>query len=1134
MPQVFFDAAGTRRRIVHRILAWFGGIALILGAVFTATLFEVPALPSLLSPATHSAASNPLQLPPRPQAMARHEFNQLERQLRTVAATRKKSTTPASGKNILGAYYAPWEETGLHSLRANAGSITHLFPVWLHLNQAGTGLDLRDWDPEVNIHNADVISIARQNGIKIIPVLDNSTDGVFGRQKVRALLSSPSASRQLVANLTAFIQTNRFDGLNLDFENLDDSDWKLIPAFIASLRAALPGKFLAIDVEAEANPQVVAELATQVDRVILMAYDEHDEGGDAGPIASAPWTESVLEKMLSEVPEDKVILGVGAYSYDWTAGKKAAEPLSYQEAITLAADNHEGEPPEDIISLDDNAINSTFGYVDESGKNHRVWMLDAISGYNQARIGRAFGIRDMAVWSLGTEDPTLWKALQPGTKPAELERMVYPYGVDYFGEGEILRVRSEPKEGLRRLKTDPDTGLIVDATYQKFGSPYEIERRGKLPRAIALTFDDGPDPVYSPQILDILKKEGVPATFFVIGQNAEKNPQLLRRMLDDGHEIGSHTYTHPNLGRESDLRIELELNTTQRAIQSLLGRSTLLFRPPYNADAEPTSREEVMPVVLAARLGYITVGELIDPQDWNPRNDDGSPRTAEEIADLIVRGAKKGEGNCVLLHDGGGNRDATVAALRLAIPRLKQAGFRFVPVSALTGKTRDQIMPPITSAQMGFAWVDQVVFGFVYTFLWILAVAFTAGILLGIARVLLIVPLALSARRNPGPPFIAGFQPTVTALIAAYNEEKVIVATVQSVLASDYPLHQVIVIDDGSQDATSARVQEAFADDPRVRLITKPNGGKASALNHGIEAAQGEILFCIDADTVLAPDAIRRLVPHFADGKVAAVAGNVRVGNPDKLLTRWQSIEYITSQNIDRAAYGQMNAITVVPGAIGAWRKSALAEVGGYGADTLAEDMDLTWRLRRAGWKLATETEARAYTEAPDTWSAFFKQRFRWSYGTLQCLWKHRGAMGRYGWFGWFALPTLWLFQVVFNVLAPLIDLQVAWAAVTFLGSWVVRGTLTKDWQPSGPAGQTLLNMALLYAVFTIAELLAGVIAYRMERANPRELWALPIQRLCYRQVMYAVIFKAIGKAITGARTGWGKLDRKATSRIGK
>ncbi|HEX9108235.1 MAG TPA: glycosyltransferase, partial [Longimicrobiales bacterium] len=469
-------------------------------------------------------------------------------------------------------------------------------------------------------------------------------------------------------------------------------------------------------------------------------------------------------------------------------------------------------------------------------------------------------------------------------------------------------------------------------------------------------------------------------------------------------------------------------------------------------------------------------------------------------------------------------------ALRMVIPQLQEAGYRFVSVSQLAGTTRDHVMPALKEKDLPLVGFDRIAFGAIFTLENLLILAFLLGVALGIGRALLMVPPALVSyfrgRRKRWP---EDYRPRASVLIAAYNERPVITRTLATVLESDYPDLEVVVVDDGSSDGTGDAVEEAYGWHPAVRLIRQPNGGKAGALNHALEVATGDVLVCFDADTQIAPDTISKLVRHFADRRIGAVAGNVKVGNRMNLLTRWQSIEYITSQNLDRRVYALMNAVTVVPGAVGAWRREAVLGVGGYVADTLAEDMDLTFRLRRAGWKIETDSEALGWTEAPDTLKALFKQRFRWAFGTLQCLWKHRGALGRYGFFGRLALPVLWVFQVVFQLLAPLVDLQMLFALYNFVSSWLMRNKLAEDWQPLPGATHLLMSTGFFYGVFFAVELLMAVIAYRLDKEKVGDLKWLFWQRFVYRQLMYGVLWKSITQALRGGRSGWGKIERKGT-----
>jgi cellulose synthase/poly-beta-1,6-N-acetylglucosamine synthase-like glycosyltransferase len=302
------------------------------------------------------------------------------------------------------------------------------------------------------------------------------------------------------------------------------------------------------------------------------------------------------------------------------------------------------------------------------------------------------------------------------------------------------------------------------------------------------------------------------------------------------------------------------------------------------------------------------------------------------------------------------------------------------------------------------------------------------------------------------------------------------------------------------------------------------NGGKAVALNKGLVLAKGEIVVALDADTQFAPDAIRLLARWFEDPRVGAVAGNAIVGNRVNLVTRWQALEYVTAQNLERRALAALGCVTVVPGAVGAWRRSALAALGGYPPETLAEDQDLTLSVQRAGWRVEFDSEARAYTEAPDTVSGLLKQRFRWSFGTLQCLWKHRAALfdTRRPVLGFVALPQIWLFQIVLATAAPLVDLAVLWS---LLAAGVDRLFHPVEWQPDN-----LIQALLYWAIFVLVDLSASALGMAMERRAPwRDIGWLPAQRFGYRQLMYYVVIKAVAAAVRGRRVGWGVLERRAT-----
>ncbi|HBF28139.1 MAG TPA: hypothetical protein DDW73_00685 [Rhizobium sp.] len=365
----------------------------------------------------------------------------------------------------------------------------------------------------------------------------------------------------------------------------------------------------------------------------------------------------------------------------------------------------------------------------------------------------------------------------------------------------------------------------------------------------------------------------------------------------------------------------------------------------------------------------------------------------------------------------------------------------------------------------------------------------------------------------------------VSVLVPAYNEAKVIEASVRRLLESTGVSLEVIVIDDGSKDGTAAVVERFFAHDPRVRLIVQDNGGKASALNHGLAMSRGEIIVALDADTQFEPDTVSRLVSWFVCENIGAVAGNTKVGNCHNAVTLWQTVEYVTSQNLERVAFSSLGAMMVVPGAAGAWRRDALLEVGGYPEDTLAEDQDVTIALHSAGWKVIYDPEAVAWTEAPETFRDLIKQRLRWAYGTVQCLLKYRSlcfsrkAPG----IAWIGLPQAWFFQIAFAIISPLIDVIMI-CSLVFSGISFFREEYLMPW---------LLPDKVLFcfATMLLIEIICGSIAYRLEPREQR-LQTLPFlaQRFVYRQSMYLVVLKSLYMRFRTLPMGWGKLQRSGIS----
>jgi cellulose synthase/poly-beta-1,6-N-acetylglucosamine synthase-like glycosyltransferase/peptidoglycan/xylan/chitin deacetylase (PgdA/CDA1 family) len=780
-------------------------------------------------------------------------------------------------------------------------------------------------------------------------------------------------------------------------------------------------------------------------------------------------------------------------------------------------------------------MNPHFAYLDENNNRHDVWFLDGVTALNQMRGAKQLGINTFALWRLGSEDRSLWTVWdKPGeaNAPEELKNVPPGQDVDIEGQGEIIRIDSRPAAGEREISIDDDTKLIDDENFKSMPSPYTIDMYGNSPNKIAITFDDGPDPEWTPKILDVLKQKGVKATFFLIGIEAEKYGAVTKRIYNEGHEIGNHTFTHPDISNISKRYFEVELNLTESLFEGKLGVKPVLFRPPYSIDQEPDTADQVRPLELSQEMGFITVGDKLDPNDWrdNPR------RSAEEIVQDVMANLPPCAptnltcGNILLLHDGGGNRSETVKALPVIIDQLRAKGYELVPVSGLLGKTRADVMPSLSPKEQWAARVDSISFALFSGLSTFIIIVFFVGDVLMSARLVLIGALAIYDRVRRRPGLDPGYRPGVAVLIPAYNEEKVIERTVRSVLESDYPNLRAIVIDDGSRDATLEVCREAFRKEiaeGRVTVLTKANSGKAAALDFGLEHVTEEIFVGIDADTIIAADAVSKLVPHFADPRVAAMAGNAKVGNRVNLWTRWQALEYITSQNFERRALNTLNAVSVVPGAIGAWRTAAVRAAGGYHHDTVAEDADLTMALLEAGYRVNYEDRALAYTEAPTTANGLMRQRFRWSFGIMQAVWKHKAAMKRKGALGWVALPNVVIFQVLLPLVSPFIDVMFALGAISYF--------IDKYRHPESANPADFHKLVVYFALFMVIDFIASTIAFALERQQPgrkRDFLLLGhvwLQRFAYRQLFSLVLVKTLKRAIDGRSFSWDKLERTAT-----
>src|SRR3954451_10411991 len=630
-------------------------------------------------------------------------------------------------------------------------------------------------------------------------------------------------------------------------------------------------------------------------------------------------------------------------------------------------------------------------------------------------------------------------------------------------------------------------------------APGKLASRQPQPgRRIALTFDDGPDPKWTPKIAAILRDQHVPGTFFVIGSQAARDRGLLRKLVAQGNELGNHTFTHTSLSDGPMWQRRAQLDLTEGVIVGATGHFTRLVRPPYSATSDAIDPRQERQLARVAGQRYLIVLTDYDSNDWQRHG----------VPSVLRAATPKGRrGGVIMFHDGGGDRSETVAALGKLIPRLKARGFRFVTVSQLAGLPQSATHPAAPPAERTrgevFSWSVGLAFFLTDLFsVLILAV----GVLMAV-RALLLVTLAshqtrVYRRRVPGEDHL----PSVSVIVPAFNEQVGIERAVRSLADNDYPDLEVVVVDDGSLDRTAAIVESLAL--PNVHLVRQDNAGKAAALNTGARMSHGEVLVMVDGDTVFEPDTLRNLVQPLAARGVAAVSGNTKVGNRGRLLGRWQHIEYVTGFNVDRRMYEVWQCTPTVPGAIGAFRRSVIEEVGGVSGDTLAEDTDMTLAIGRTGGKVAYAPDARSWTEAPASVSGMSGQRYRWSFGTMQSVWKHRGAMfsnepgdrriGRR------ALPYMIFFQILLPILAPLIDL------------FALYGILFED----------PVKTALVWGGFMALQLAIGAYAFRLRAESLTPLWALPLQQFVYRQLMYLVIIESTISALIGVRAHWQHIPR--------
>ncbi len=1177
---VFYDPQRKRWKRLRRIFDVLALVGVLLGAIFVVGLVRMKPLPELRLSA-QSRNYRALTTPPKPVLKPG--------QRAVLSAHRKSRSRPSdiplnSGEGLRAAYYVDWDAASYSSLKQHIKQIDLLFPSWLHvLSPDGTIIaysagDNRPFDvvDKAGVHSVDQENkvaraiVANRVDTEVFPLIDNYdiintkySDSIVG------LLASDQSRANFIRQADRFLAANPgYGGLTLDFQDIPEASQPGYRTLIAQLYADFNPRKLRLYINTPVDdPEFdLAFLAAHSDGLILMDYDQHESEGAPGPVAGQDWFTDNLQQALKLVPKDKIILAIGSYGYDWSTAQPSAPspaPVTHLKLPHKPA-NPAPQPDPKVVSaiaistqdawqaasdsgaqveIDPDSLNAHFAFDDnDTHLRHQIWFLDAVTVLNQMRAARLLGIQTFSLWRLGSEDNSLWKIWDTPIHavPNKDLAVIEPgYSVDTEGDGDILRVTRKPQNGHRSITLDDDDQvpvpqkMIVKEFMDSYPLPYTVEQYGYHPRQVSITFDDGPDPVWTPRILDILKRYNVKGTFFMIGEVAQDNVSIMQRVYREGHEIGNHTFTHPDISEISNTQVDLQLNLTESLFGSKIGVHPLYFRPPYSIDQEPDTNDQAAPVDRIQGLGYTIIGNKIDTSDW----DEHPRKTPQEITDSVFQQIADMEvhpdrrGSIILMHDGGGDRSATVAALPVLIQALRARGYEIVPTSELLGRTRADVMPPLTAHQRWQARVDSIAFFLISFFNHFVIYVFYVGDILMSARLIIIGLFAIIDRFRKRKNFATpDYCPSVAVLIPAYNEEKVIARTIRSVMMSNYKNLRIVVIDDGSSDNTFRVARDTYAEaiaSGRLTVLTKPNGGKADALNYALDRIDEEIYIGIDADGVIAHDAVSNLICHFADPRIGAVAGNAKVGNRVNLWTRWQALEYITSQNFERRALDLFDVVMVVPGAIGAWRTSAVKAGGGYAVDTVAEDADLTMNLLEQGLWVIYEDRALAFTEAPVNANGLMRQRFRWSFGILQAIYKHKGAIRNRRAMGLFALPNILIFQILLPLVSPFIDLMFVAGIIHYL--------IDKHFHPETASADSLLKLLTFFLAFLIIDFTASALAFTLERKHPASkgdgwlLFHIWIQRFTYRQVFSVVLFRTIKRAIDGKPFAWDKLERTAT-----
>lgn len=987
----------------------------------------------------------------------------------------------ASCRNLRNLYYEAWQiDSKTGRIIANEAE-SHLYPF----EEYRVG-----WN-----------ALNRPTGYPVITVPEWSSV-----QMIEALFLDPGAGG-FAAQLSTLPLDQIQDGICLDVSAHKQLSGDAIAVALKALSSALAPQQMStcliagVNMPALANSDVLRESNHVVAKVGLVDLTA------GGPASTIDAMQEALARVKRNLSGDKLQIALVTNGVAVAGGQRRGRPVSYTEAMFLARqyDANVSFAAESGLHL--------MRYVDEGGIFHQVWYPNA-EALRALVQGGADSDEPVVFWPVGYEDPMLW-AIQDPVKShpvgGDVVSEIASYSV-FNGDGPFSTSVSAATTGMRSIEIED--GRVVSAVTESLPEANHIRYFGAAleSNTLSLSFRGLARDAEMDQLIALLDELDIPAMFFLSFKDQLDARDLITLLLEKGHQVGVQLIPQRSQSSLSHWAADLR----NKLLQHFLAyQYELRARFVLDSGTLPditASRSLLTQVQALQRSGYIVVHPTLSTTI--------ASETAGPLVDLIYEHALERSTNVITFDIADLSRDLVEGDLKILLAQLKADGFSFNSLPELAEIPPDEAVPPsaidrllrddVLYSMMAFSWAS--IQGAILILALMVALRSPAYLLLALCR----------RRRFP---LDMDFHPPLTLIIPAYNEEKVIRRTLESALKVDYPDLKIIVVDDGSTDGTEAIVQDITSKNSSVRLIVQENEGKWSALDHAIAVSETPFVAILDADSLIDPMALREIVQPFKNENVGGVSGTVEIGNKDGLLTLFQRLEYLHTQQVMRRAYEVFDGIIVVPGAMGAWRVEAVRAAGLVSGDTITEDADLTIAVHRSGYSVRYQENAKSYTEAPTTISSFRNQRFRWTFGMFQASWKHKRAILERKTVGFISLVDAIWYQLITSMIFPFFDIY-------FI---ILVSRLAFNFTTQGNAGDVALftQTSAVYLLIIALELLNILAAmFFAKRFELTLLIAGPLSRFGYRQLLYLASIQAIYAAITGKLAAWNKLERTGTARL--